>query len=471
MKDNLGDITSSDNYRAIAGGCLLLKLIDLVILMLEGDKLNFDTMQFAYQAKASTSMCTWTVTAVVDHFCKGGAPVYGAAMDMSKAFDMVEWGELFNTLMERKLDPIFLRLILFIYSNQQCDVKWCGKFSKRFTVSNGVRQGGVSSGIFFAVYIDKLLVNLRESQLGCHINGVFLGAMIFADDIFLLSASRGGLQAMVNICQDFVVSKNLKFGTNVDPVKSKTKCIVFSKKLKPGSKPKNVTLNGDLLPWVAQVKHLGHMLQADNSMKVDVAQKRGAFIGKINSLMQEFHYVSPDVFIKLMNTYATSLYGSNTWDIFSPECERLYTSYNVTIRNVLNIDRCTHRYMIEPLSECLHLKTMISSRYATFHRSLVTSKKLPVRFLARKAEKDNRTVLGRTLSRLMLYCGIIDDDLSRLSSSLIKKKMKYRDVPIGEEWRVNLSKELLKIQNGNDVTIPGFTSEEYEELIRYVCVA
>ena len=75
------------------------------------------------------------------------------------------------------------------------------------------------------------------------------------------------------------------------------------------------------------------------------------------------------------------------------------------------------------------------------------------------------------MSRLMLYCGIIDDDLSRLSSSLIKKKMKYRDVPIGEEWRVNLSKELLKIQNGNDVTIPGFTSEEYEELIRYVCVA
>ena len=260
-------------------------------------------------------------------------------------------------------------------------------------------------------------------------------------------------------------SKNLKFGTNVDPVKSKTKCIVFSRKLKPGSQPKKVTLNGDLLPWVPQVKHLGHMLQADNNMKVDVAQKRGAFIGKINSLMQEFHYVSPDVFIKLMNTYATSLYGSNTWDIFSPECERLYTSYNVTIRNVLNIDRCTHRYMIEPLSECLHLKTMISSRYATFHRSLVTSKKLPVRFLARLVEKDNRTVLGRTLSRLMLYCGIIDDDLSRLSSTLIKKKMKYRDVPIGEEWRVNLSKELLKIQNGNAVEIPGFTSEECEELI------
>ena len=108
MKDNLGNITSSDNYRAIAGGCLLLKLIDLVVLMLESDKLNFDAMQFAYQPKASTSMCTWTFTAVVDHFNREGAPVYGAAMDMSKAFDMVEWTELCRMLLDRKVDPMFL---------------------------------------------------------------------------------------------------------------------------------------------------------------------------------------------------------------------------------------------------------------------------------------------------------------------------------------------------------------------------
>ena len=56
------------------------------------------------------------------------------------------------------------------------------------------------------------------------------------------------------------------------------------KKSKPNIKPANIKLNGDALPWVTQVKHLGHMLQADNSMPVDLAQKRGAFIGKINSL-------------------------------------------------------------------------------------------------------------------------------------------------------------------------------------------
>ena len=33
VKDNLGDITSSENYRAIASGSLLLKLLDIVILL------------------------------------------------------------------------------------------------------------------------------------------------------------------------------------------------------------------------------------------------------------------------------------------------------------------------------------------------------------------------------------------------------------------------------------------------------
>ena len=263
----------------------------------------------------------------------------------------------------------------------------------------------------------------------------------------------------------YVAARNLKFGTNSDPDKSKTKCIIFTKKKKPDFQPRNITLNGVILPWVTQVKHLGHMLQSDNSMRIDIAQKRGAFIGKINSLLQEFHHVKPDMFLKLMNTYATSLYGSNTWDILSSDCERLYTSYNVTIRIVLQVDRCTHRYLIEPLSECLHLKTRIASRYVTFYNSLVTSKKLPVRFLARMTEHDTRTVLGRTLATLLTQCGLQFEELPQLNSNLVKMKLCYREVPDDELWRVSLCKEMLKIKHGNQLELPGFENDECEELL------
>ena len=114
---------------------------------------------------------------------------------------------------------------------------------------------------------------------------------------------------------------------------------------------------------------------------------------------------------------------------------------------------------------------MISSRYATFHRYLVQSKKFPVRFLARLTEKDNRTVLGRTLSKLMQVCEVNDDDMSRLNPSLIKKKMTYKDVPTGDDWRVKLGKELMKVRNSQVVDLPGFSTEECEEMLRHVCVA
>ena len=48
IKDNLGDIAKSNNHRAIAGGCLILKVLDLVILHLEGEKLSTDSLQFAW---------------------------------------------------------------------------------------------------------------------------------------------------------------------------------------------------------------------------------------------------------------------------------------------------------------------------------------------------------------------------------------------------------------------------------------
>jgi hypothetical protein len=80
------------------------------------------------------------------------------------------------------------------------------------------------------------------------------------------------------------------------------------------------------------------MLQVDNSMKVDLRQKRGMFIGKMLSLSQEFHYVQHEVFVKIMNIFITSLYASGLWDIFSTDCDRLYKSWNVSIRHALDLD-------------------------------------------------------------------------------------------------------------------------------------
>ena len=81
---------------------------------------------------------------------------------------------------------------------------------------------------FLFVYIDDLIKLLRKSGLGCRIDNFFYGVLGYADDLLLLSASRTGLQAMVAICEKFAKSRRLKFSTDDNPAKSKTKAIVFN---------------------------------------------------------------------------------------------------------------------------------------------------------------------------------------------------------------------------------------------------
>ena len=56
-----------------------------------------------------------------------------------------------------------------MYSNQLCHVKWEDETSASFSISNGVKQGGVISPLPFSLYIDELFLLLKQSGLGCHV--------------------------------------------------------------------------------------------------------------------------------------------------------------------------------------------------------------------------------------------------------------------------------------------------------------
>ena len=74
-------------------------------------------------------MCSWGVNSVVDYYNRAGRAVYACAMDLSKAFDLVSWEMLFTELLERGVSPLALRCLMFIYSNQKCNVRWGNAFS------------------------------------------------------------------------------------------------------------------------------------------------------------------------------------------------------------------------------------------------------------------------------------------------------------------------------------------------------
>ena len=84
-----------------------------------------------------------------------------------------------------------------------CKVKWVEASSEEFSVPMGTKQGGISSPKFFSLYINELAAELRQSGFGCHIATIFVGAILFADDVALVAPSRFALQKMVDICWKF----------------------------------------------------------------------------------------------------------------------------------------------------------------------------------------------------------------------------------------------------------------------------
>ena len=66
-------------------------------------------------------------------------------LDASKAFDRVNLLTLFNKLYHKGLCPFYLRLLMILYKEQKMRVRWNTTVGEIFTVSNGVKQGGVLS--------------------------------------------------------------------------------------------------------------------------------------------------------------------------------------------------------------------------------------------------------------------------------------------------------------------------------------
>ena len=88
IKDKLGSISSSKNYRSIAISSLLLKMFDWIIILLFGDTFGLHDLQFVYQPCISGNMCTYAVLETIDYFLRNRNEVFICTMDMTKAFDV-----------------------------------------------------------------------------------------------------------------------------------------------------------------------------------------------------------------------------------------------------------------------------------------------------------------------------------------------------------------------------------------------
>ena len=197
---------------------------------------------------------------------------------------------------------------------------------------------------------------------------------------------------------------------------------------------RKLKLCGNQLPWVSRGKHLGMRVDAskDNLLTKDIIEKRARYIQSNNELMQEFSYASCSTKAFINRTFNSHAYGSTLWNLYGREANMLYNSWSTSIRKMFRLDRKTHRYLIEPISQMEHLKCAILKRFISFTQKLATSPKAAVRELYSLLGKDCISTIGANHRRIMLECS--PDANTELTLKDVETKG-FEATPIDQKWR------------------------------------
>ena len=223
---------------------------------------------------------------------------------------------LFKKLIDRGMPDVFVRLLVYWYRTQNACVRWSTACSEMFTVSNGVRQGGILSPLFFNVYMDGLSDILCKTECGCTMGGRMINHLMYADDVVLLSPSAKGLQRLINICAAYGDSHDIKFNH------AKTVCMYLPSKGNCTLNSPLIYLNSQLLSLVPKFKYLGSLITQDNSDDENMRRQR-------------FHHCSASIKVNLIKTYCAP-YCSQLW-VNHTKCSynKLRVAYNNAYRRVL----------------------------------------------------------------------------------------------------------------------------------------
>ena len=122
---------------------------------------------------------------------------------------------------------------------------------------------------------------------------------------------------MLKTCEEYAMTHNLKFSTDQDPVKCKTKLMAFLKK--PRELP-SLILCGVPLPWVNRIKHLGNNItNTMDGYQYDTKVKAANYVAKCNTLSQEFYFAHPFTKVNINIIYNSHFTGSQLWGMNSRE--------------------------------------------------------------------------------------------------------------------------------------------------------
>lgn len=159
-----------------------------------------------------------------------------------------------------------IKIIESLYEETTCRVKVGDKYTRKFWIGKGLRQGCPLSPLLFLILIADIEEILKKKGNG----GVTIGrrriySLAYADDLAILATEQYELKRMIKSLERYFQEKEMML--NVE----KSKVLVFSKK--DGNKNKKQwKWQGENIEEVQEFKYLGYTFSRNNRDEAHVRE-------------------------------------------------------------------------------------------------------------------------------------------------------------------------------------------------------
>ena len=185
------------------------------------------------------------------------------------------------------------------------------------------------------------------------------------------------------------------------------------------------------------------------------------------SALNQFSFAHQKTKFKVNMIWNSHFSGHVLWDLFCREAEMVENTWNVSFRKMYCLPRNTRKFLVEPVSQSIHIKKVFIKHFLTFVDKIKSSKKVALKNVFRIVKNDCRSVTGSNLRNIMLLVDktkiedLCEDDYNKVS---------YHEIPQEELWRVDLINETVDALWGEN-TVEGFSRDELGYMLGYACVA
>ena len=372
IKNVMGDVHSSDNYRPVMSSSSFLKLFEYCLLFKLEKYIKLNSRQFGFRKFTSCEMPITILKETISNYNKSNSNVHCAFLDLTKAFDKINHNILITKMLDESIPPLLIKTIKSMYDQQYAHVKFGNVKSNSWKIGNGVRQGAIISPLLFNLYINDILNAISELDPGCSIGYYKTNILGYADDVVLASPSSKGLQVLIDKFSFMLDAICLKINAN------KTYYMIFKcKKYKKFDYDNHILLKGVVLQRVHQCKYLGVILSETLNLALDIKRMNSQFLKQFFGMYRKFSFNNWAVLGFLFQSYCTSFYGSNLWydkKYSQREFRALSVSYHKCIKLMLRLPIWESNHYACNIAGLPIFKHLINKKILCYFFNIINSK-------------------------------------------------------------------------------------------------